>query len=340
MPGGVAGFAASAPGEDAASLLLSVASGPFGEPDRWLYTERFTETSEPWRAVGVVGGRYLVRLFGHADFLLDRGARSACVHVAPGAAIEAVEPLFLEQVLPLLWSLVGTPCLHASAVAWGDGADACAIAFAGRSRSGKSTLAGSLAGTDAGAREGDAADAGAADESGAVGAAGTSESGAGVTGVGAPVELLSDDCTVVEVAGDRVLAHPGHRSVRLLADSAEALFASAVAGERALDGEKRRVALRGGSRAVPLVRIYLLEAAAPSSGAPIVTPVRARDAVALLAGCLFRIDPEERSRLADELALLERIAARTVVARLSVPRRFEALAQVRAVIAADLGRRR
>jgi hypothetical protein len=143
---------------------------------------------------------------------------------------------------------------------------------------------------------------------------------------------------VIDVENDRVLAHPGHRSVRLLADSAEALFASPEAGERSLDGGKRRLDLRGGTRALPLARIYLLEAQDPLEAAPRISVLRPRDAVARLATCLFRVDPEDRSRLKDELPLLDRIVARTVVARLSVPRRFEALADLHAAIAADLDR--
>lgn len=295
-------FPSLSPAEDTSSvegsIALVVAPAPFGEPERWLYNERFEETSEPWRAVGVLGDRYLVRLFEYADFLLDREARTVSVALAPGAEPAVVEPLFLEQALPLFWSLVGRPCLHASAVAWGEGDDARAVAFAGRSRSGKSTLAGSVAAQGGG--------------------------------------LLADDCTVVEIAGDRVLAHPGHRSVRLLADSAEALFASPTAGRISLDGGKRRLDLRGGTAALPLARIYLLEVLDPSEAAPRVAVLRPRDAVARLAACLFRIDPGDLSRLEEELSLLERIAARTVVARLGVPRRFDALAGVRAVIAGDL----
>jgi hypothetical protein len=283
------------------SIALLAAEGPFGEPERWLYNERFEDTADPWRAVGVLGGRYLVRLFDLADFLLDRGERTARVFLAPGAPVDVVEPLFLEQALPLFLSLVGRPCLHAGAVAWGEGEGARAIAFAGRSGSGKSTLASSLA-----APQGDAS--------------------------GPAAALLADDCLAIELAADRVLAHPGHRSVRLLADSAAALFASASAGEASIDGGKRRLDLRGGTRVLPLARIYLLEIGA----APRVTVLRPRDAVAQLAACLFRIDPEDRSRFAEELALLDRIAARTVVARLAVPRRFEALAGVRAALAADL----
>jgi hypothetical protein len=283
-------------------ITLVTAAGAFGEPERWLYNERHEETSELWRAVGVLGDRYLVRLFDHADFLLDGRQRIVRVFLAPGAHSGVVEPLFLEQVLPLFWSLVGQPCLHASAVVWGEGEGARAVAFAGRSRSGKSTAAGSLAALSGG--------------------------------------LLADDCLVIEVEDDRVIVHPGHRSVRLLADSAEALFASPTAGEPSLDGGKRRLDLRGGTRGLPLARIYLLEAQDPLEAAPRISALRPRDAVAQLATCLFRIDPEDRSRLQEELPLLDRIVARTVVARLAMPRRFEALCSLRAVIAADLDRDR
>lgn len=286
------------------SLALIAEDAPLGEPDRWLYTERFPDTSEPWRAVGVApGGRRLVRLFGHADFLLDRDARAVRVFAFAAAPPAAIEPLFLEQVLPLFWSLLGRPCLHAGAVARGAGEAARAAAFAGRSGSGKSTLASCLAA--AGGR------------------------------------LLADDCLVIEPAGEGVLAHPGHRAVRLLADSAQALFASPTAGEPSADGSKRRLDLPArapsSARPVPLARIYVLEPLDAAASAPRIEALRPRDAVAHLAASLFRIDPADRSRLPDELALLLDVASRTVVARLGVPRRYDALPAVRDAIAADLG---
>ena len=65
-------------------------------------------------------------------------------------------------------------------------------------------------------------------------------------------------------------------------------------------------------------------------------PLRPRDAVARLAACFFRIDPDDRGRLTGELDLLDQIAARVAVVALDVPRRFDALAEVRATIEADL----
>ncbi|MBK8252188.1 MAG: hypothetical protein IPK82_05915 [Polyangiaceae bacterium] len=277
-------------------ISLELRQLELGEPDRWLYNEEAPDTGEPWRAVGTLGANYLVRLFGFADFLLEKAARRVTVSVARGGELGAVEPLFLEQVLPLFWSLVGEPCLHASAVLWGEGEMAQAVAFAGRSRSGKSTLASALAGAGG---------------------------------------LLSDDCLVVELGDGCVWAHPGTRSVRLLADSAKALFLSESAGEVSADGSKRRVEVGSHVYAVRLARVYLLKPVAPNEPAQI-EGLGWRDAVAQLAGCAFRINPEDAESLALELRTLDEIAMKTAVKTLAVPRRYDAFDEVRNVIAQDL----
>lgn len=285
----------------ACSLTLRVAAEPFGEPRRWRYDEEVGPDDETWRAVGICDRGYLVRLSGWADFFLERGSFTAAVRVAPSASPSVIEPLFLEQALPLWLSLLDRPSLHASAVALGQGDGARALAFAGRSGAGKSTLVTSLV----------------------TGARGLAPAGA----------LMADDCLALELTADRALAHVGHRAVRLLGDSAEAFFASATAGEPSLNGGKRRLALRAADRALPLARVYVL---APTDGPPAAEPLRPRDAIAALAANLFRVDPEDKARLASELTLLESIAARARVTRLLVPRRFEALAEVRSVIERDL----
>lgn len=284
--------------DDAGLLKIALVSSPtpFDEPSRWLYTEHLDETYEPWRSVGICPGGYLVRLHERVDFFLEKGRNQARMWLAPGAPAGVLESLFLEQAFPYWMSLLGRPCLHASAVAWGEGENTRAIAFAGRSRSGKSTLATSLAAAGAGG-------------------------------------LLSDDCLAIEVAGERVRAHPGHRAVRLLPDSAQALFASPTAGDLSLDGGKRRLTVPGESHTLPLARIYMLE---PATGVARSERLSPRDAIARLATHFFRVDPEDRARLPQELDLLERVALRTAVMRLEVPRSYAALAEVRAAIAEDL----
>lgn len=294
------------------ALTLLHSRTPLGDPERWLYTERLGDTTQPWRAVGASRSSFFVRLFDAVDFLLEKDSPTARFFVAPSAPLGVVEPLFLEQALPLWLSLLGRPCLHASAVAWGGGGggEARAIAFAGRSGSGKSTLATSLAAASA-----------------------TREGGPGGDRSGGPGGLIADDCLPVEIEGDRLLAYPGHRAVRLLEDSAHALFADPQVGELSLDGSKRRVDVPAADAALPLARFYVLEPAAAEART---TRLRPRDALARLATHLFRIDPEDYSRLPAELALLERVAARVRVVRLEVPRRFDALGEVHAAIAADL----
>ncbi len=313
------------------ALTLLHSEAPLGDPERWLYTERLGDTTQPWRAVGASRTSFFVRLFGAVDFVLERESPTARFFVAKTAPLGVVEPLFLEQALPLWLSLLGRPCLHASAVAWGRGDDARAIAFAGRSGSGKSTLATSLAAASS-MREG--APGGSMRE-GAPGGERSESPGRerGGDRADGPGGLIADDCLPVEIDGDRLLAYPGHRAVRLLEDSAHALFADPHVGELSLDGSKRRVDVPAADVALPLARFYVLE---PAAGEARATRLRPRDALARLATHLFRIDPEDYGRLPAELALLERVAARVRVVRLEVPRRFDALGEVRAVIAEDL----
>lgn len=281
------------PADSPRILTFLRASVPLGEPDRWLNTEMLGDTDRPWRAVGVSSRGYFVRLFGAVDFLLERDAPVAHFFVDPAAEDGVVEPLFLEQALPLWLSWLGRPCLHASAVAWGDRA----VAFSGRSGAGKSTLATMLA---------------------------SSPSSGG---------LIADDCLPIEIAGDRALVHPGHRAVRLLRDSAAAIFADPCAGDLSLDGEKRRIDVPAAERSSPLARYYEL---VPSQGSARVIPLRRRDALGTFATHLFRVDPEDPARLPGELELLTSLTERVRVARLHVPRRYDALDDVRAVIEADL----
>lgn len=276
-------------------LTFYESPSPFGEPDRWIVTEMLGSSTQKWRAVGASPRGYVVRLFGAVDFLLERDASTAHFFVDPGASIGVVEPLFLEQALPLWLSSLGCPCLHASAVAWGEGEGACAIAFSGRSGAGKSTLATMLASRAQG--------------------------------------LIADDCLPLEIVGDQLLAHPGHRAVRLLPDSAAAIFSDPRAGDLSLDGAKRRIDVPAADQALPLTRLYALE---PSEDVARVTRLRPRDALGTLATHLFRVDPEDASRLPGELDLLARLTERVRVARLHVPRRYDALDDVRKAIADDL----
>ncbi len=282
------------------TLRLRRQNGPLEEPERWLYSERFAETNEPWRGVGATANGYLIRLFGFADFRLQKGSLEAQFVVAHEAAVESIEPLFLEQVLPLWWGILGRTCLHASAIVWPTLQKI--VAFAGPSGSGKSTLAASLA----------------------------SEGG-----------LISDDCLVLDFVAKEVFAYPGSKAVRLLSDSAGALFSDVTAGELSTDGVKRRVLMEASKEAFPLAKIYLLEdgkhaEVGLSEGTPNIVSLRGREALGRLASCYFRLDPEDKSRLGEELETLAQVTSRVPMATLHVPRVFAALGRAKALIETDL----
>jgi hypothetical protein len=151
-----------------------------------------------------------------------------------------------------------------------------------------------------------------------------------------PMTLLADDSVVVEAGESGVDTHPSYAFVRLCHDAVAAL---APATRSLVPGHPhkcrvQRAAARGRQ---PLVAIYALENA---PGPVVVSPHSIRDAVALLARHMYRIDPTDRARLASELPRLERVARRLRVATLRYPRGFDALAEVREAIARDVAHTR
>jgi hypothetical protein len=143
------------------------------------------------------------------------GRQLSCV---PGEIPDAVwQRLLIAQVLPFAAVLRGLEVLHASAVAFDGGA----VAFAGPSRSGKTSLAlecCKLGGT-----------------------------------------FLADDVLTVEVGDGAVLAHPGSPLAGL--DRAEAQRTATGAAERQVIGENERellVSVAPGARIAPLSATFFL----------------------------------------------------------------------------------
>lgn len=149
--------------------------------------------------------------------------------------------------------------------------------------------------------------------------------------------VLSDDCLAVSAGDAGAVAHPSYPAARLCRDAARALFgARAHELERVSPRtEKLRVEARSPEGPVPLARLYLIERGA-ADAPPALARVGRREAIGLLAAHLHRLDPEDRRLLAEELTFLDRIARMVPVARLEVPRAFERLPEVHALVAADL----
>jgi len=170
------------------------------------------------------------------------------------------------------------------------------IAFLGMGGRGKSTLAASLASTSA-------------------------------------FTFFSDDCLALTPTTAGVLVHPSYPSSRLWPPSAEALFREQ--GELPCVSprtDKRRLALPTERAPQPLRRVYLLE---EGEGDPTIEPLRRRDALAALAAHVYRLDYQDRARLAEEISILERVVTSAAVKRLTYRRSYAALSAVHAMIRAD-----
>jgi hypothetical protein len=94
-------------------------------------------TGRRWYVAVDDGERYLLRVPGHCDFIVDPTLRAVECRPAPGVDRRMVGLLVGGLVLAFLLGLAGECALHASAVALDRGA----MAFAGDTGMGKSTLA-------------------------------------------------------------------------------------------------------------------------------------------------------------------------------------------------------
>jgi hypothetical protein len=145
--------------------------------------------------------------------------------------------------------------------------------------------------------------------------------------------LIGDDCLAVTFEDGRPLAHASYAALRLCSDSTQALFGDPAAFPSASPRtDKLRVEV-GGSPGGILRALYLLE---NGPGEVKVQPLHRRDAVTRLASYVYRLDPDDRVRLAGELDFLERLVRAVDVARLVLPHRFDSIAAVPDLISRHL----
>ena len=213
--------------------------------------------------------------------------------------MSTVRHLLLDQVLPSISSGAHGSGLHASAVVVGGEA----IAFAGKTGLGKSTLAASFA--------------------------------------TAGFPALTDDCLLVKDGGGQFLAVPTYSSLRLWDDSANALGGLGRRGHQVASySQKRR--LNGSTSTIPfcddpapLRCVYLLETRVARRRSPIES-LSERDAFIALVRLAFRLDPYDRVQLANEMDCLARLSRAVSVRRLHVPRRLDNLSSVQQAVLLDL----
>ena len=159
--------------------------------------------------------------------------------------------------------------------------------------------------------------------------------------------LLSDDCLVLHLGGNVVLATPAYPGVRLWPDSAAALCDSreTLAPVAHYSSKRRVLADSSAGECIPgsepLVRIFHLGEVPGTEGEldagdRIVNEISARAAVMVLVASGFRLDITDRAMLARQFDFFERVASRVPVRLLHVAEDYSALPAVREAIFSDL----
>lgn len=236
---------------------------------------------------------FLVRFPGEADFLIAPDCLAATGWSAPGTHPDHFSSLFRHGVVPLVGNHLGKLFLHGSAVV----IDGRAAAFIALSRSGKTTLAATMA--------------------------------------KAGYPILTED--VIElVHGDTgYWLQPKPSDLRLFVDSAAHLFSLTFPADH--DDEKLSIAggavVPFHDLACPLGRIYLLgdDHSAPLS----IVPVDGAAALARLLPHAFVLDVEDKVRLGAHFSRIAELCQLISCRALDYPRRYDELPQVVAAILSD-----
>jgi hypothetical protein len=179
--------------------------------------------------------------------------------------------------------------------------------------------------------------------------------------------ILTDDCLLIEHAGDRLLAIPSYPSLRLWPDVVAALFQSDAdlvplahytdkkrlriqRVQRPLEGTLPSVPAAFGTEPipdaepafsrepVPLHRVYLLQAR-DEEEAPRAIAIEAlspKETFVALISHTFKLDIKDRRTLLEDFQALTSLAARPLFHRLSFPRDLSLVSAVRRAVLAHV----
>jgi hypothetical protein len=262
---------------------------PFHE---WVFPD-----GKLWTSFFRIPSGYLLRFPEIADFTVATDGGHVTAWPIDGVPPDAVDLVYVNQVLPLAWSKQGRMVFHASAVEIGGRA----VAFIARSGYGKSTLAASFA--LAGARL--ICDDGLVLEP---------ASQAATAHPGHPSLRLWSDSEEALV-GDRLQRAPAvhYTTKRRFTVIDEPLHCN----------QPRELA----------AAFFLGDGTA---AAPSISPMRGSQALVELAKHSFLLDGEERALLSTHFDALSRLAALPVWRRLDYPRRYDMLALVRQAVTQEV----
>lgn len=263
--------------------------------DGAVHAARPDDSDDHGVTVRRVGQAVFVRFHGLADVALDMAAGTATIDVCDGWPPGMAEVLAGGPVLALALAVSGRPCLHASAVSIGGHA----VAFAGRSGAGKTTLAAlaCLAGAD----------------------------------------LVADDTLALALGGAEVRCLPGSRELRLRPAPAELL--AGTGWPRRTTADERVAVLVGSETLAETTLSAIVMPAVGVDHLESVERLQGAAASAALLGCSRLVALQIPDHLTAMLELTFALATRVPVYRVtmgrltapSVPR------PVREVLEAHLG---
>ncbi|PIV24364.1 MAG: hypothetical protein COS40_02070 [Deltaproteobacteria bacterium CG03_land_8_20_14_0_80_45_14] len=274
---------------------------PFPSPSNW-FMKWYLPKGEPWLSLAKIDGGYLLRFNELVDFFVKNDGKEIFCMPGHGIPSDTIQHLLLDQVIPLVINLKGGEALHVSAVLTAKGA----VAFAGPTGSGKSTVAGSL------------------------------------LNMGYP--LLSDDCLVLTEKDEKIYAIPAYPGLRLWGDALKCLFGNDVVYESVAHyTTKQRLCIEGKSEAYrtepqPLRRLYFIPDSIETEGKTqiMIEHLSPRESFMALVRCAFRLDITDHDMLKRQFHFLERVVSTISVRRLIFPRNFNLLPAVREAIINDL----
>ena len=221
------------------------------------------------------GGEYRIAAPGFGTFLVAGDGREIVVAPADPSPWRWQRYL-IGQALPLAAVLQGLEVLHASAVV----VDGRAVAFAGASFAGKTTLAMAL--------------------------------------VGSGADLLCDDVLALERTDEGLLAHPGPAVVNVRHGSAAALaLDSGALLELGRDDEALRIGVQATGNAAPLAALYILDRGGAEERTQFEEPAAGEAALLLASSFNFIVTDDDRLR--RQLDVCARLASCADIAVVRIP---------------------
>ena len=273
---------------DALEILPACAQTPLADAPfaRWRTEDGEVAATFHHRAEG-----YAIRFNERADFAVSLGGAAVTCVPVPGVSEHSLRDLFLNQVVPLIRGMEGDLVIHASAVALDGGA----VAFAGQTGRGKSTLAAAFA--------------------------------------SASMPFLADDGVTLVRDGERYLVTPNRPSLRLWHDSQCAVGARLAEPDED-EMEKSTVAagerLPFQSEPLPLRAFYFLGRG--ESEEIRIAPLSPQRSLAELINHAFLLDVADRDLLRNHFDALADLASRAACFSLDYPRDYALLPDVIAAV--------